>query len=66
MKRVEKSFEFNGLKLEIKNNGSVFMSKDENKNLGVNQCETRVVAAKESSMGATNNELEKQLMTKWK
>ncbi len=48
-----------GLKFEIENNGLVSMSEDKNKDLGDNQCEARVVVAKESSMVATNNALEK-------
>jgi hypothetical protein len=40
------------------------MSEDENKDQGDNQCEAKVVATKENSMVATNNELEKKINEK--
>jgi hypothetical protein len=40
------------------------MSKDENKYLGNNQSETKVVATKEISKVTTNNELEKTINDK--
>ncbi len=46
MKRAKKVLEVIGLKLEIENNGLVSMSEDENKDLGDNQCEARVVTNK--------------------
>jgi len=64
MKRAKKVLEVIGLKLEIENNGLVSMSEDENKDLGDNQCEGGVVVAKESSMVATNNALEKTINDK--
>ncbi len=64
VKRAEKVLEVTSLKLEIENNGSTSISEDENKDLSDNQCEARVVVVKESSMAATNNDLEKNINDK--
>jgi hypothetical protein len=40
------------------------MFENENKYMGDNQCETRVVATKENSMAAANNELKKKINEK--